>query len=193
MYILDFPLIIFLIQSYSKNYLKRFHNIMKTLYLVRHAKSSWKFVELRDEERPLKKRGKKNAKFMAELLKKGDEIPDLIISSPAMRAFSTAKIFAEIFEFDKDDLICEKKLYMPDNDNFISVINSIPEDIRKAMLVSHNPGLTNFASSVSGEEIENIPTSGVVRIDFDNNFWKDISGSKGNLIFFEYPKKYTNE
>ena len=166
---------------------------MKTLYLVRHAKSSWKFSELRDEERPLKKRGKKNAKFMAELLKKGDEIPDLIISSPAKRAFATAKIFAEIFELDNEDLISEKKLYMADNNNFISIINSLPENVRKAMLVSHNPGLTNFVSSLSDEEIENIPTCGVVRVDFDTNFWKDVQDSKGNLIFFEYPKKYMNE
>jgi phosphohistidine phosphatase len=163
---------------------------MKTLYLVRHAKSSWKHAELKDYERPLKKRGKKNTKFMAGLLKKGDEIPDLIISSPAKRAFSTSKIFADELGIDNKKLISEKKLYMADNNNFLIVINSIPEDVNKAMLVSHNPGLTNFVSYISEEEIDNIPTCGVVRIDFDATYWIDITSVKGKLIFFEYPKKY---
>lgn len=130
---------------------------------------------------------------MAELLKKGDEIPDLIFSSPAERALSTAKIFSELFELDNEDLIIEKKLYMADHNNFISVISSIPDDVRNAMLVSHNPGLTNFVSSLGDEEIGSIPTCGIVRIDFDTNSWKNMPDCKGNLIFFEYPKKYNSK
>ncbi len=163
---------------------------MKTLYLVRHAKSSWKNEDLKDTERPLKKRGIKNAEFMAKLLKKNDNMPDMIASSPAARAFDTAGIFSEKFEIDKKNIFMSDKLYMADYDDFISVIKEFPENISRAMLFSHNPGLTYFACAVSGARIDNIPTCGIARIDFEINNWNAINTTKGKLIFFEFPKKY---
>jgi phosphohistidine phosphatase len=166
---------------------------MKTLYLVRHAKSSWKYNNLTDNERPLKKRGKKNAEFISKLLKKGNNFPEIIISSPAVRAYESAKIFAENLNIVEKDIIKEERLHMADYDDFISVINDIPMKINKVMLFSHNPGLTYFACTISGADIDNVPTSGVVRIDFDINAWSDISSVKGKLEFFEFPKKYNTD
>jgi phosphohistidine phosphatase len=163
---------------------------MKTLYLVRHAKSSWKHEGLKDIERPLKKRGVKNAEFMSKILKKGNNIPELLISSPAIRAYDTSKIFAEKFGNDGKNIIKDEKLYMADYDDFISVISEIPDKINSVMVFSHNPGITYFASTVSKTDIDNIPTCGVVRIDIDFDSWREINNAPGKFIFFDYPKKY---
>ncbi|MFI5144565.1 MAG: SixA phosphatase family protein [Ignavibacteria bacterium] len=164
---------------------------MKTLYLVRHAKSSWKHTDLKDIERPLKKRGKKNADFMSKLLNKGKNVPDILISSPAVRAYNTAVIFAENFGIDEKDIIKNEKLYMADYDDFISVIEEIPGKINKTMLFSHNPGLTYFASTLGKTDIDNIPTCGIIRLDFDCEMWSEIKTDNCKLIFFEFPKKYS--
>ncbi len=162
---------------------------MKTLYLVRHSKSSWKNPELKDLARPLNARGKADAPKMGKLMKKLGEIPDLIISSPAKRAFKTAsKIASEIgYQFKK--IVKEDKLYMAGQDEFFAVISKVKKSATRLMIVSHNFGLTIFANFISGSDIVNIPTSGIVRIDFDIDKWKEIKQTKGKLIFFEYPKK----
>ena len=163
---------------------------MKTLYLMRHAKSSWDMPGLSDNERPLNNRGKKNAPFMGKLLKERNEIPDLIISSPAKRAYSTAKRIAAKVDYPGKKIFMEEKLYMADTDEFLSVISDTGQNINKLMLISHNSGITRFANFISGENLDNIPTAGITRIDFDMDSWKQINETKGRMIFFEYPKKY---
>jgi phosphohistidine phosphatase len=163
---------------------------MKTLYLVRHAKSSWKHPELSDLERPLSKRGKIEAPFMGKLLMKKKEVPELIISSPAKRALSTAKRLAEEMEYSKKNIVAANDLYMADLEDFNTVITEYGKSNESIMILGHNPGLTTFANYISSSNIDNIPTSGVVRIDLDIASWKEISNQKGNLVFFEYPKKY---
>lgn len=162
---------------------------MRTLYLVRHAKSSWKDAELSDMKRPLNKRGKRDAPKIGNLLRKRNEIPDLIISSPAKRAFSTAKRFAKGLKYPGKKIATKKQLYMGSSENFIGVISQAEKKFKSIMLIGHNPGLTEFVNEISGENIDNIPTSGVVRIDFDIDEWGEIKNSKGKMIFFEYPKK----
>ena len=166
---------------------------MKTLYLVRHAKSSWKHPELSDTERPLNKRGKTDAPFMGKLLKKKKEIPGLILSSPAKRALSTAQRFAEEMGINKKKIVVEEDLYMADFEDFAGVISESEDNNSSLMIISHNPGLTSFAGYISDSNIDNIPTAGAVRIDFDIDSWKDIKDRKGKLIFFEYPKKHAEE
>lgn len=139
----------------------------------------------------MKKRGLKNAAFIAKLLKKGNNIPEMIITSPAIRAYDTAKIFSEKFNLNYEDIIREDRLYMADYDDFVQVIKEIPELVKSAMILGHNPGLTFLGCAITNEDIENIPTSGVVRIDLDINLWLEISSMKGTLTFFEYPKKYS--
>jgi len=162
---------------------------MKTLYLVRHAKSSWKNPELNDLDRPLNARGKTDAPKMGKLLKKLGEQPDLIISSPAKRAARTASKIAREIGYPVKKIVKEDKLYMAGHEDFFGVISKVKKSVGKLMIVSHNFGLTIFANFITGSDLVNIPTAGIVRIDFDINKWKEIKDTTGKLIFFEYPKK----
>lgn len=162
---------------------------MRTLYLVRHAKSSWDFPALDDKDRPLNKRGKRDAPKMGQVLKQKGEMPELIISSPAKRAFSTAKKIAKELGYPAKNIEKDSKLYMADVENFFSVIKKTNKNVNKLMLISHNFGITYFANYISGSAIDNIPTCGAVRIDFEIDSWKKIEKKKGELIFFEHPKK----
>lgn len=165
---------------------------MKTLYLVRHAKSSWDYPDLKDSDRPLNKRGKRDAPFMAKLMRNNKEAPDIIVSSPAVRAYEIAKEIAKGADIDKKDIIKDERLYMADTDDFTDVIKETKNKYKNLMLVGHNYGITYFANKISDADIDNIPTSGIVRIDFKADDWKEVAGQKGNMIFFEYPKKYSD-
>lgn len=162
---------------------------MKTIYLVRHAKSSWKEAGLSDFERPLNKRGQHDAPFMAKLLAKKDEMPEVIVSSPALRALTTAKIFASEFNSDTQ-IVEEEKIYEAGLGNLIKIINNLQETFNTVMIFGHNPGLTYLANYLGDKSIDNIPTCGIVKITFDINSWQDISDGSGKIVFFEYPKKY---
>jgi len=162
----------------------------KTLYLVRHAKSSWKDESLSDAERPLNKRGKHDAPFMGKLLRQRSDLPDVIISSPAKRALSTAKLFAKELGCAKENIVVIEELYMADVSDFLKIIRNINDSAESIMLFSHNPGITYFANFISNSDIENIPTAGTVRINLNISSWIEAEKIKGKLIFFEYPKKY---
>jgi phosphohistidine phosphatase len=163
---------------------------MKTLYIARHAKSSWSNPMLKDFERPLNTRGKENTLKMGKLLKKMKEFPELIISSPAKRAISTARRLSKFLNYNKKKIVQEKMLYMAGIDDFINTISTVKNKISKLMVVSHNPGVTEFTDIKCNENISNIPTCSVVRIDFDMKKWSDIESTTGKIIFFEYPKKH---
>jgi phosphohistidine phosphatase len=163
---------------------------MKSLYLVRHAKSSWDNPGLGDLERPLNKRGKEDAPKLGKLLLKNGDIPDMLLSSPAKRAFSTAKRIAGELDHSVKNIIKDETLYMADTEDFLNVIQSVPDSVTKLMLFGHNYGITYFANYISDSDIDNIPTCGAVRIDFEFESWKDICDKKGKLVFFEYPKKH---
>lgn len=165
---------------------------MHSLYLVRHAKSSWAEPGLKDSSRPLNKRGKRDAPMMGKLLKNIGEIPDLMVSSPAKRAYSTAKLIAIETGYQEKFIIINESLYMADIEDFVCVIENVNTDIKKLMLFSHNYGITNFANFISSSDIEIIPTCGIVKINFDFDSWKKINNEKGKIEFFEYPKKYPN-
>lgn len=160
----------------------------KTLYLVRHAKSSWKNPDLADSQRPLNKRGKRDAPLMGRTLRERREIPELLISSPAKRALSTAKLFAKEFNYKKGKIEISEILYMASSSDFYNAIEKCNNFLKSIMLFSHNPGITDFVYLISGYGIENIPTSGTVRIDFDTDSWKGIKNKKGEIKFFISPK-----
>lgn len=161
---------------------------MKKLYLIRHAKSSWKDMTLDDFDRPLNKRGKKNAPFMASKLKQKNIIPDLLLSSPAKRAKATAKHFKEIYEF-KDEIVYDDSLYHPSFNEMEEVIKTIDNKNDTVFLFSHNPAINSFVESYI-DLYENVPTTGVVGISFDTNKWEDISFCISELLLFDYPKNY---
>ncbi len=161
---------------------------MHTLFLLRHAKSSWDNAILDDIDRPLNKRGKGDAPLMGRFLTEKGDIPELIISSTAKRALSTAKRVANEIGYKSSKIKKNEKLYMADTEDFRNVIEEIDDNIRKLMLVSHNNGITDFANFISNSDIGNIPTCGIVKIEFTLTRWKDITHTKGRLIYFEFPK-----
>lgn len=162
---------------------------MKKLYLIRHAKSSWKDMTLDDFDRPLNKRGKKDAPFMAKTLKQKNINPDILISSPAIRAKKTALYFQK--EFNKHIKYFDS-LYHPSVSELENIITSFDDSYESIFLFSHNPGLNQLAFEYLDFN-ENIPTSAILGIKFDCNNWKDIISSKKELLIFDYPKRYKNE
>ena len=163
---------------------------MKTLYLVRHAKSSWKSLELADAERPLNKRGKRDAPFMAKLLRTMGVKLDVLMASPAARAVTTATIFAEKIKYPEKKILLKNELYEGDDEALVRMIQETDDSFQHVMLVGHNPALTTVVNTLCDAEIENIPTCGVVCVEFDITTWREVNERHGKLIFFEYPKLY---
>ena len=163
---------------------------MKTLYLVRHAKSSWKYPNLDDFERPLNKRGRRSAPFMGKILNNLEVAPNLIISSPANRASMTARIIADKINYPLEKIRYSESIYEFSANALIDVIQHIDDVVNKAMLVGHNPALTDLANYIGDKPISNIPTSGVFCADLDISSWSKISERCGKLKFFEFPKKH---
>ncbi len=162
---------------------------MKTLYLVRHAKSSWKQPELSDFERPLNKRGKNDAPFMGKLLSDKEINPELVISSPAKRASATAKIIASEINFPKEEIVLDENIYEASGRRLLEIISKTEEKYSSVMLFGHNPGLTVLHNNLSDHFIDNIPTCGVVALEFRTS-WKEIELNSAEFLFFEYPKKH---
>lgn len=162
---------------------------MKRLYLVRHAKSSWKHPDLSDFDRPLNKRGKRDAPLMGEYLKKNHVTPELIISSPAKRALKTAKIIAKKIGFSSKNIVTDQSIYLADVPTLLTTIRQMEDSLKTVMLFGHNPGLTLLANYLTGQQIENIPTCGIFCVDFGVNSWREVEAGGGSVVFFHYPKK----
>lgn len=162
---------------------------MKTLYLVRHAKSSWKDLSLEDIERPLNKRGKKDAPRMGAYLKSKDVDPDLIISSPAKRAYTTAKLIAKELDYEADGIVKNKKLYVFDysGKDVMEVLSKVNNKHDVVMIFGHNPTFSHLSSSFTDEEVD-MPTCGAACFQFDTDKWKEIEDSDAELVFYVYPK-----
>lgn len=161
---------------------------MKTLLLVRHAKSDWGNPALEDFDRPLNERGKRDAPAMARrLLDKNINI-DAIISSPAKRAAKTAKAFAESYDLKKSRLQFKEELYMAGSAAFTAVIESADEKFESIAVFSHNPGITGFANELTNARIDNIPTCGVFAIKINTDTWKNFRNAPKEFWFFDYPK-----
>ena len=161
---------------------------MKTLILVRHAKSSWGDFTLPDFERPLNERGKHDAPMMAKrLLDKGVKI-DALISSPAKRAKRTAQAFAEVLGINKDQIIFREELYMAGVEEFYKVIDQLDESIKNVAIFSHNPGITIFANMLQVAEIDEMPTCSLFAITTSKEKWSKFRQSKKEFWFFDFPK-----
>jgi len=162
---------------------------MKTLYLVRHAKSSWNFPELADIDRPLNSRGAKNAPQMGKRLHQKGIQPDLLLSSPANRAISTAYDMAKEIGYPSEMVQSSKDIYHAGESELLRIVQKQDDQHSTIMLFGHNPGFTWFANSLTGEYIDNIPTAGIVAINFDCDSWGEIEFYQGKMEFFDYPKK----
>ena len=163
---------------------------MKTLYVVRHAKSSWDEPDQADFDRPLNERGKRDAPRMAKRLKEKNIRPDLMIASPAKRAWSTARRIAKGIGYPKDQIKADERLYHADDDRILNVLQGVKDKHDSVMYFGHNPGLTDFVNSLMNIEhdIDNIPTCGIVAFQFNIDSWKQLTWGIGSLLFFDYPK-----
>lgn len=161
----------------------------KTIFIVRHAKSCWEDVSSTDKDRPLNTRGKKNAPDMAAHLLKNEGIPDLLVSSPAKRALSTAKIFAKQFQIDSDQILIVDRIYEAFPDDLMKVILQLPDDKHKVYLFGHNPGITYLVNRFDGgEDISNVPTTGIIRMDTTADSWSQFSPSNSRIVAYYAPK-----
>jgi len=163
---------------------------MKTLYIMRHAKSSWDFPELSDHDRPLNKRGRNDAPLMGQQLLSRDISPDLILSSTAVRALTTATLVAKEVHYDPEKLQVSEEVYKAGRAGMIKIIQHVPDEIETLLVVGHNPVFTEVANKLSPEAVSDLPTAGIVALEFNCNSWLDISGENSKLLFFDFPKKY---
>lgn len=159
---------------------------MKTLFLVRHAKSSWKELDLADFDRPLNERGRRAAPFMGRLLKDRGLAPELIISSPARRARRTAKLVKEGGSF-ASDIVYDDRIYEASPNTLLHVAGEVGDSIRSMMLVGHNPGMEGAIRFLTGR-IEPMPTAAVAVIDLEIESWKDIGSDCGVLHAIYRPR-----
>jgi phosphohistidine phosphatase len=161
---------------------------MKTLLLVRHAKSSWDQPGLTDFDRTLNERGKKDAPAMAKRVKeKGIEL-DHLVSSPAKRARKTAKYFAEEFGFKKEEVKLVDGLYGATESEFLQAVKDIDDSYNAVAIFSHNPGITEFASSLTNVRVDDMPTCAVFALQIEIDSWKEFAAAEKNFLFFDYPK-----
>ncbi|MBA4168066.1 MAG: histidine phosphatase family protein [Chitinophagaceae bacterium] len=163
---------------------------MKTLLLIRHAKSSWENFTVTDQERPLNERGKKNAPEMAARLLKRNILIDSFLSSPAKRALATAKLFAGVYDRKSREIIVVPELYLASSDAFTKTILHAPEDSSSIALFSHNAGITEFANSLSGVRIDHMPTCSVFAVKCPIASWAAFETGKNEFYFFDYPRSH---
>ncbi len=166
---------------------------MRTLYLLRHAKSSWKDGSLRDFDRPLKGRGREAAEQIGQVLAEqianasgADKVAPLVISSPAVRARETTQLVLKSADLTTDPRF-DERIYEADVPALLDVVGSIPNSSSTAMLVGHNPGFENLLSYLTGDD-RHMPTCALARIEFDAASWSDISENSGRLVSFVTPK-----
>jgi len=165
--------------------------MQRTLIIIRHAKSSWADPLENDFDRPLNDRGKTEAPEMGHELKKENIFPDLIISSPARRTRQTAKRIAKEVEYDAENIKWVEKLYHCTPSVFEEVISGIPKQVKTAFIIAHNPGITEFVNGLTLDfRIDNMPTCGVVGVNFISEDWSNFTIEKRKVFLFVYPGKH---
>lgn len=163
---------------------------MKTIYFIRHAKSSWDDPMLSDKDRPLNSRGLRDAPFMAKHLSSVVSNVDAIISSPANRAFTTATYFATAFGKKASAIIVDEEIYEAFLTTIYYTIQALNNDWSTVLLFGHNPTLTMLANDFSDEFITNVPTCGIIEVVANIERWADFNANKGELTAFYYPKQF---
>lgn len=163
---------------------------MKTVYILRHAKSSWSDPTLADIERPLNKRGKRDAPLMAEIMKRFNYIPDQVYLSPSARTRATIKPLVKTLEIPDDHIHIEYSLYHGYYDDYEAIIQDLDEDVNSILMVGHNPGITYIANSCAGPILDNVPTCGLLVIESTIKDWSTFSFSESTLVKYYFPKMY---
>ncbi len=176
----------------SQRAIKQSDTMERTVILIRHAKSSHDNPELRDFDRPLNPRGYRDAPFMGEKLKEKGENIDLIIASPSQRTTETIHLICKQIGYPIDQIHWDRSVYLSTSENLKRIIRSLDDSIKTVAIVGHNPSMTMTANALqSNEEIENVPTTGIVSVRFNAKTWKEALLTQGKLDYFIYPKKYS--
>jgi len=162
---------------------------LKILTIVRHAKSSWKDTSLSDRKRPLNKRGERDAPVMGKRIHEHDIRPSLIVSSPATRAWTTAKVIAREINYPLEFLQREDSLYLASLDDILDTVVAQDDGFNNLMLVGHNPGMTDFANFLVPGLTGNLPTAGVVSVEIDADDWSLYTQPQARLLVHDWPKK----
>jgi phosphohistidine phosphatase len=162
---------------------------MKTLVIVRHAKSSWDDAGLSDHQRPLSKRGLRDAPMMGARLAEWGPPVDRVISSSAARALATAELVTEEMGLPWDEIQIEDALYHASEEEMIDIINEQDDYVDGLMLFGHNPGMTYLVNDLSNLDLDNLPTCGVVVLQFEVDSWSEIGDQIASAAEFDFPKK----
>ncbi|MFP4472112.1 MAG: SixA phosphatase family protein [Bacteroidales bacterium] len=162
---------------------------MKTVYIIRHAKSSWDFPHLSDHERPLLEKGKKRTRLINEYLIRHHIQVDLIITSHAVRAYETAKIIARAIGYPPESIRVDRMIYHANAERMTDQFYDLPDSVNSIMLVGHNPTFTNFANMFLDKKIDWLPTSAVVCVDFFTDKWVEVPAAKHKTKFVVTPKE----
>ncbi len=161
---------------------------MKRLLLCRHAKSSWKDPSLADRDRPLNRRGKRDAPLMGERLAARGIRPDALVTSPAKRARKTARHLARKLGCPRGRIRIVEEIYGATPTVLLQCIHRFDPVWDQVVMVGHNNEFTLLANMLGGLSIGNVPTTGIVCLDFPVSSWQDVEEGKGSLVFFDYPK-----
>jgi len=164
------------------------NNERKVLYLVRHAKSSWKDSTLSDIDRPLNKRGRRNSPDMGRRMLEQGHQPGLFISSPANRALSTTRNIVRELGIDESEIVIDENLYFAGAKGMQSVLEKVDDRYQKVMMTSHNPTITFFMNKLANTDVFNMPTCAIAIIGFDMASWSDLASTAGVLLGYDYPK-----
>lgn len=163
-------------------------NESRILYLVRHAKSSWKDHSLADIDRPLNKRGRRNSPEMGQRLAAQGHHPDLLISSPANRALTTAYNIARELGIEESDIEIDDELYFSGTGGMLNVLERVDDRYQSVMMFGHNPTMTDLMNRLSGARVYNMPTCAIAIIGLDMASWDMVRSSEGTLLGYDYPK-----
>lgn len=163
---------------------------MKNLYLLRHAKSSWASPGMKDFDRPLNERGLADAPDMAVRLKASGAGIDRIITSPALRTLTTARLVAATLGLDNDVIREDRQIYLAGSPRLMHVLSLLDEELNGVLLVAHNPALTDLANDVARAGIDNLPTAGLVHIELPIEHWFEIGLGVGRVVNFDYPRNH---
>ncbi len=161
---------------------------MKSLFVIRHAKSDWNSAAQTDFDRPLNDRGNKDAPMMAKRMFAQAHKIDALVSSNAMRAKTTAAFFAEAYGFKTKDILLIPELYHAPAQQFYETIANLEDGHNHIAIFSHNPGITHFVNSLGVAIVDDMPTCGIFGITVDIEHWKDFEKGKKTFLYFDYPK-----
>ncbi|MDV7187111.1 histidine phosphatase family protein [Lutibacter sp. TH_r2] len=161
---------------------------MKTIYIVRHAKSSWEYEGVKDIDRPLKQRGINDAYLISSVLQKKVSCPDVFVASCANRALHTGMIFSYTFNYPLSNLKISKSLYSFSDGYLIKTVKALDDGFDSAIIFSHDHGINDFVNKFGSKKIFHVPTCGVIGIKFDTEHWKNIKS--GETFLTEFPKNY---